>query len=174
MIHHVDKRGAVWRIDDPNANIVIRGRIKNGSRTIRRMVINDHQFKVAEGLSKAARDKKQRARGKAASAIFDDFRDELEASLQWQESPWRSFPEGPAYQANLDALPPLVALPILQDAESNTGRLGKMIDAWVSYELRRAGFGINEVWPRPSNPRVWPTDYSKLLDRALKLSLIHI
>jgi hypothetical protein len=37
---------------------------------------------------------------------------------------------------------------------SESGRLAKAIDAWLAHELRRAGFGDAEVWPRLTQPRV--------------------
>lgn len=119
------------------------------------------------GLSNSEKKKKREARGKAAAQIFDDFRQELEDGLPEPANPWKSITGGPVYEAAIDQFPSFVAIPILQGAASNTGRLGKMIDAWVSYELRRAGFGANEVWPRSSDPRIWPSEFTRLLDHSL-------
>jgi hypothetical protein len=41
---------------------------------------------------------------------------------------------------------------------------------WVASELRRAGFGHDEVWPRPRRPRVLPREIAVLLD-ALPASM---
>lgn len=40
--------------------------------------------------------------------------------------------------------------------ETTSGVLAKALDAWLAYELRRAGFGIDSVWPRSSSPRIVP------------------
>ncbi len=41
----------------------------------------------------------------------------------------------------------------------------KAIDAWLAHELRRTGFGADEVWPRATRPRVLPREVAVLLDR---------
>lgn len=35
---------------------------------------------------------------------------------------------------------------------------------WLSYELRRAGFRSDQVWPKPTNPRVLPAAVSALIN----------
>jgi len=40
---------------------------------------------------------------------------------------------------------------------------GKALDAWVSYELRRAGFDPDEVWPRARPPRVLPKELGEFV-----------
>lgn len=37
-----------------------------------------------------------------------------------------------------------------------SGRAASSLDAWIAHELRRAGFPSDDVWPRPSEPRVLP------------------
>lgn len=118
-----------------------------------------------------AKTPQEKARSKAAAALFDDARAAFEASLPEATNPWHVGPPNfnvPGYVVDLDPLTHLVGVPVLQDAGSNTGRLGKMIDVWVSYEMRRAGFNPDAVWPRPVEPRVWPSDYTRLLGKALK------
>ncbi|MBM9606818.1 hypothetical protein JWG88_21500, partial [Desulfopila inferna] len=38
------------------------------------------------------------------------------------------------------------------------------LDLWLSYELRRAGFDSDAVWPRASDPRIMPGAISSLLE----------
>jgi len=42
------------------------------------------------------------------------------------------------------------------------------LDVWLSYELRRAGFVSDQVWPRPEHPRILPLSVAKLLDSLPK------
>ena len=43
-------------------------------------------------------------------------------------------------------------------ATSQSGVPALALDVWVSYELRRAGFDPDRVWPRPVAPRVLPRE----------------
>jgi hypothetical protein len=52
----------------------------------------------------------------------------------------------------------MLGVPIGEGAGSQSGRLAKATDAWVSHELRRAGFGADEVWPRLTAPRILPRE----------------
>ncbi|MCA1705840.1 MAG: hypothetical protein LC808_22285 [Actinobacteria bacterium] len=60
-------------------------------------------------------------------------------------------PDYPLLEAMLD-------VPVGEGAGSQSGRLAKAADAWVSQELRRAGFGADEVWPRLTAPRILPRE----------------
>ncbi|MDW4572592.1 hypothetical protein R8Z57_07340 [Microbacterium sp. M3] len=56
-------------------------------------------------------------------------------------------------------------LAIIPDpADTQSGVAAKALDVWLAYELRRAGFEPDAVWPRAKHPRVIPTDISALLD----------
>jgi hypothetical protein len=61
------------------------------------------------------------------------------------------FPDYPLLEA-------MLGVPIGEGAGSQSGRLAKATDAWVSHELRRAGFDADEVWPRLTAPRVLPRE----------------
>lgn len=56
----------------------------------------------------------------------------------------------------------LLSIPLRQGASSASGRLARAIDHWVAHELRRAGFGDDEVWPRANEPRVLPQELAAL------------
>jgi hypothetical protein len=73
-------------------------------------------------------------------------------------SPWDRAPgEPPSYTPNVALLRDLLTGPMSAGASTQSGRLAKAFDAWMSYELRRGGFRDAEVWPRNRAPRVsWP------------------
>lgn len=79
------------------------------------------------------------------------------------ENPWRALRDVPRFVPDYGALSELVAIPIEAGSGSATGRLAKAIDVWAASELRRAGFDHDEVWPRPTEPRVLPRDLSLYL-----------
>ena len=80
--------------------------------------------------------------------------------------PW-SHPRGepPRYVPDYDLLGRLLTIPVAAGAMSESGSFANGIDAWIAHELRRAGFGTDEVWPRPTRPRVLPRDLAVLLDK---------
>lgn len=98
-----------------------------------------------------------------AWAIFD--RIVADAAPDGQHAnPWRSDGHGGVvYEPDLDTLTRLLGVPLYLDAASQSGVPALALDVWMSYELRRAGFDPDAVWPRPSNPRVLPAATSKLL-----------
>jgi hypothetical protein len=68
-------------------------------------------------------------------------------------NPWV---DSSAYQPDYVLLERLLSLSVRQGAGQPSGRLARATDAWVGQELRCAGFGENEVWPRRVQPRVLP------------------
>ena len=63
--------------------------------------------------------------------------------------PWtHSYGHAPAYAPDYDLLGQLLTIPILAGAVSESGSFANGLDAWIAQELRRAGFGPDEVWPR--------------------------
>lgn len=80
--------------------------------------------------------------------------------------PWtHAATEIPAYEPNYPLLGELLTIPVRANALSESGIFAKGIDSWIAYELRRAGFGADEVWPRPQRPRVLPRDIAALLEK---------
>ncbi len=105
--------------------------------------------------------------GVSRADVFDSF-DELMAGRAGRiGSPW-VHPEGapPRYEPDYDLLARLLAVPLREQRGSESGRLAKGIDAWVAYELRRAGFPADEVWPRAARPRVLPREVGLLLEQV--------
>lgn len=92
------------------------------------------------------------------------------AEAETGASPW--WPEVPGgeliYRPNLHLLVELMTGPLRAGEISQSGRLAKSFDAYMAYELRRAGFNPNEVFPRNRMPRVFSDEMSKVqgqLDR---------
>jgi hypothetical protein len=81
-------------------------------------------------------------------------------------SPW----VGDQYRPDLGLLEQLVSIPVASGATSETGRFPKAFDVWAAHELRRAGFDVDEVWPRSTRPRVLPRDVKLLLDRMMPVA----
>jgi hypothetical protein len=98
--------------------------------------------------------------GKDSFTAYDDL---LAGPLT---DPWVHRDGGsPRYVPDYDLLGRLLTVPVAAGAPSESGGFANGIDAWIAQELRRAGFGLDEVWPRPTRPRVLPRDLAVLLDR---------
>ncbi|WP_279582414.1 hypothetical protein [Fodinicola feengrottensis] len=95
--------------------------------------------------------------------VFDSF--EKEIRVRPPLDPWAPDADPPRYVADYDLLATLLAIPVRDGSGSESGRLAKAIDAWTAYELRRAGFPPDEVWPRLTKPRVLPREVGIFIDR---------
>lgn len=74
-------------------------------------------------------------------------------------NPWVVSDDGQRhFEPDYGALGEIIRIPIAAGSGSESGRLAKGIDFWTANELRRAGFDADEVWPRPSLPRILPRD----------------
>ena len=95
---------------------------------------------------------------------FSDY-DDLLAAYPLTD-PWARGPgEAPRYAPDYRLLALLLSVPVSAVQVSQSGRFARAIDAWVAHELRRAGFGPDEVWPRATRPRVLPRDIAVLLTK---------
>lgn len=87
-------------------------------------------------------------------------------------NPWvRISPGGMQYSPDYQLLEAMLEVPVGEGAGSQSGRLAKATDAWVAHELRRAGFGTDEVWPRLTAPRILPREvnlFVKSLPTAIR------
>lgn len=98
-----------------------------------------------------------------ADDVFDSFEEAIRAR-PWSP-PWSFDGAGErVYSPDHELLGRLVGIPIGVGSGSASGRLAKAIDAWASFELRRAGFGDDEVWPRLTRPRVLPRDLALFIE----------
>ena len=81
-------------------------------------------------------------------------------------SPWERGSDGTSlFRADHELLGRLLTVPVAAGEVSESGRFARGIDAWLAHQLRRAGFGADEVWPRPSRPRVYPRELAELVRR---------
>lgn len=100
----------------------------------------------------------------ARSDSFSPYDQVLDRPLT---SPWRYVDAGtaPVYEPDFGLLAELLTVPVAAGAVSESGSFANGIDAWVAQEFRRAGFSPDEVWPRPTRPRVLPRDIAVLLQK---------
>lgn len=94
------------------------------------------------------------------------------AARRPQMNPWVLVsPGGMRYVPDYALLEAMLGVPVTEGAGSQSGRLAKATDAWVAHELRRAGFGADEVWPRLVAPRILPREvnlFVKSLPAAIR------
>ncbi len=67
------------------------------------------------------------------------------------------------YSPDFAILTALLGVPLHLRAKTQSGVPALALDVWLSYELRRAGFDRDAVWPRPEHPRVLPAAVVNLL-----------
>lgn len=88
-------------------------------------------------------------------------------------NPWVLGPNSkPQFRPDYQTLALLLGVPLHLKVGTQTGVPALALDVWLSYELRRAGFGTDQVWPRPSNPRVLPAPvaaFVKSLPSAIRV-----
>lgn len=101
-----------------------------------------------------------------AWAIFDRIVEEA-APDSVHTTPWTKDDSGQlVYTPDYGTLTRLLGVPLYLKAETTTGVPALALDVWVSYELRRAGFDKDAVWPRPTAPRILPGPIVSLLDKV--------
>jgi hypothetical protein len=79
-------------------------------------------------------------------------------------NPWEHHAGRARYLPDFETLCRLLAVSVLLEAPSQSGVPALALDVWTAYELRRAGFHPDRVWPRASAPRVLPFDVSALVE----------
>lgn len=80
-------------------------------------------------------------------------------------NPWERTEDGRCiFVPDYDVLRKLLGVPLHLNAATQSGIPALALDVWLSYELRRAGFISDQVWPRPEHPRILPLSVVKLLD----------
>lgn len=93
--------------------------------------------------------------------IFEQVLAEWPTTNPWQHQ----HGEAPEYLPDYELLEQLLTVPVRDGSLVVSGRFALGIDAWLAHELRRSGFGPDEVWPRTSRPRILPRDIANLLDK---------
>ncbi|MBM7331846.1 hypothetical protein JS562_54930, partial [Agrobacterium sp. S2] len=80
-------------------------------------------------------------------------------------SPWVREESGALrYAPDYGTLERLLGVPLYLQAATTTGVPALALDVWLAYELRRAGFSPDSVWPRATHPRILPGPIVALLD----------
>lgn len=82
-------------------------------------------------------------------------------------NPWLRKQDGTLrYEPDYATLERLLGVPLYLQAETTTGVPALALDVWIAYELRRAGFDKDAVWPRDTHPRILPGPIARLLDKG--------
>lgn len=80
-------------------------------------------------------------------------------------NPWGRTDDGQEFfTPDYQVLHKLLGVPLYLRATTQSGIPALALDVWLSYELRRAGFSSDQVWPRPQHPRILPLSVVRLLD----------
>ncbi|MBX9616612.1 MAG: hypothetical protein K2X25_13525 [Caulobacteraceae bacterium] len=91
-----------------------------------------------------------------AWAIFDHIVAEAAPGGE-HSNPWVRREDGQLrFEPDYRVLELLLGVPLHLKAATQSGVPALALDVWLSYEFRRAGFDADQVWPRPSHPRVLP------------------
>lgn len=103
-----------------------------------------------------------------AWAYFDQIVSDA-APGGFHSNPWGLDPEGLlTYEPDFATLEKLLGVPLHLRATTQTGVPALALDVWLSYELRRAGFSHDAVWPRMTHPRILPRPVANLMNSAPK------
>lgn len=100
-----------------------------------------------------------------AWVLFD--RIVADAAHQGYTAPWAREEAGRVrFEPDYATLERLLGVPLYLRAETTTGVPALALDVWIAYELRRAGFDEDAVWPRATHPRILPGPVARLLDKG--------
>lgn len=89
--------------------------------------------------------------------------DEIVAAAD-TSTPWHIGADGRRFATDVKLLEALLAVPLALGSASQSGLPAKAVDVWLAHELRRAGFGQDEVWPRARAPRILSREICLLLE----------
>lgn len=79
-------------------------------------------------------------------------------------NPWVMGADGQLrIEPDYSTLERLLGVPLHLKASTTSGVPALALDVWLSYELRRAGFVADQVWPRPMHPRILPAAAANLI-----------
>ena len=87
-----------------------------------------------------------------------------DAAIGGHSNPWTIDGNGTRhFHVDFEVLHRLLGVPLYLKATPRSGVPALALDVWVAYELRRAGFDPDAVWPRAEVPRILPGSISQLL-----------
>ncbi|MDJ0336580.1 hypothetical protein QMG83_15230 [Salinibacterium sp. G-O1] len=89
-------------------------------------------------------------------------------------NPWRLIGDRREYVPDIATLERLLGVPLYLRATVRSGVRALALDVWLAYELRRAGFEADAVWPRASHPRILPVPITNLLDALPKADRVKL
>ena len=79
-------------------------------------------------------------------------------------NPWtQGLDDQVRFEPDFQTLARLLGVPLHLKAGTQSGVPALALDVWLSYELRRAGFQQDQVWPRPTHPRILPASVPALI-----------
>lgn len=101
--------------------------------------------------------------------VFDRIvADGLDESGEYS-NPWVRDDDGSLrFEPDYSTLELLLGVPLHLRAATTTGVPALALDVWLAYELRRAGFASDAVWPRATHPRILPAVMAALLEALPK------
>lgn len=110
-----------------------------------------------------------------AWGLFDYIVDQAAPDGE-HSNPWVKDHEGQLrFEPDYGTLERLLGVPLHLKAPTQSGVPALALDVWLSYELRRAGFRSDQVWPKPTNPRVLPAavaNFVNSLSGSLKTQVV--
>lgn len=92
--------------------------------------------------------------------LFDAI---VDRASQTTTSPWVRDDSRLVYRPDFATLELLLGVPLRLGAPTTSGVPALALDVWLVYELHRAGFASDVVWPRPSEPRILPGPIAELV-----------
>jgi hypothetical protein len=92
--------------------------------------------------------------------LFDAI---VDRASQTTTSPWVRDDGRLVYRPDFATLELLLGVPLRLGAPTTSGVPALALDVWLVYELHRAGFASDVVWPRPSEPRILPGPIAELV-----------
>ena len=111
-----------------------------------------------------------------AWVLFDQIIDQA-APGGLHINPWIIGDDGIlGFEPDYQTLEKLLGVPLFLKAETQSGVPALALDVWLSYEMRRAGFDSDQVWPRPVPPRILPGPVAALMkskDKAVRAAIIN-
>lgn len=82
------------------------------------------------------------------------------SGIDYEMNPWST----DGLDCDLELLDELIGIALAHGVAQNTGDFARAFDCWAAVELRRAGFGHDEVWPREQMPRILSRELAMLLE----------
>lgn len=102
-----------------------------------------------------------------AWALYDELI--ARAATPEYTNPWFRANGGEVvYRPDFVTLRQLLGVPLLLKANSRSGVPALALDVWAAYELRRAGFTPDLVWPRAAPPRILPSTLVAMRELATR------